>query len=292
MADLVKTIDDVVRNVLTLDGYSTGTTEERRFFARKIKNGRNFVALLANGRYLFAPSKFAGYTNNTTEHDRDLDDRDGGETDRRIGTLVAELELASQMREQVETAFLAYCADQGIEPSRHPRVRRYWLIKVEDHPPANKVSALEQVDDIRTIESTDGIAETEKERLIAARIGQGDFRKALIDEWHACSVTGCSNHSLLRASHIKPWRDSTNEERLDPKNGLLLTPNLDAAFDRYLITFSENGMILISKHISVEDQRVLGIKPDMRIPLCLDRKKYLAHHRQRFNELGTVSTPR
>ena len=46
-----------------------------------------------------------------------------------------------------------------------------------------------------------------------------------------CAVTGLDLPLLLRASHIKPWRDSDNRERLDPYNGLLLSPSYDAAFD-------------------------------------------------------------
>jgi putative restriction endonuclease len=48
------------------------------------------------------------------------------------------------------------------------------------------------------------------------------------------------------ASHIKPWCESTNEERLNGENGLLLTPSIDHLFDRGFISFEDNGELLIS----------------------------------------------
>jgi HNH endonuclease len=71
---------------------------------------------------------------------------------------------------------------------------------------------------------------TTKKALIDCRVGQGIFRENLITYWKArCAITGLSLTALLRASHIKPWRDSNNSERLDPFNGLLLSPSYDAA---------------------------------------------------------------
>jgi hypothetical protein len=67
--------------------------------------------------------------------------------------------------------------------------------------------------------------ETEREAIIAARRRQRRFRNALIDLWAGkCAVTKSRALALLRPSHIKPWREATNAERLDPYNGLLLTP--------------------------------------------------------------------
>jgi len=82
---------------------------------------------------------------------------------------------------------------------------------------------------------------TEKDALVKARRGQGKFREAVLSYWGNCAVSNCSELFLLRASHIKPWKDSTNTERLDRYNGLLLNPNLDAAFDKGLISFADDG---------------------------------------------------
>lgn len=92
---------------------------------------------------------------------------------------------------------------------------------------------------------------TERERLQAARIGQGDFRSALIAAWGGtCPVAEVDHVELLRASHIKPWAASTDHERLDPFNGLLLCAHVDALFDRGLISFEDDGAMLISKAVT------------------------------------------
>jgi predicted restriction endonuclease len=86
---------------------------------------------------------------------------------------------------------------------------------------------------------------------------------------------------MLRASHIKPWRDATHLERLDPFNGLLLTPNLDQAFDLGLISFTEKGDIVIAQALTTELQLALGINAQCRLRSLHDRHlNYLAWHRE------------
>ena len=109
------------------------------------------------------------------------------------------------------------------------------------------------------------LPETERESIIQSRIGQGAFRSGLINYWGKCAVTGCSLTKLLRASHIKPWRDSDNAERLDTYNGLLLIPNLDSAFDLGYISFDNEGKIIISDKLSENDWNELGIHPKMNL---------------------------
>lgn len=123
---------------------------------------------------------------------------------------------------------------------------------------------------------------TERERLAAARVGQGDFRTALIGIWAgACPVAGVDELRILRASHIKPWRASTNLERLDPYNGLLLCANIDALFDRGLISFTDEGVLLISPDVSAENRERLGLGGEVRIAgLKPAHAPYLQHHRE------------
>ena len=90
------------------------------------------------------------------------------------------------------------------------------------------------------------ISITEKEDLRKSRIGQGRFRDLVIKINKRCIVTGASDVSLLIASHIKPWSKSTNEERLDGNNGLLLSPQYDKLFDKGLMTFDDKGKLIIS----------------------------------------------
>lgn len=119
---------------------------------------------------------------------------------------------------------------------------------------------------------------TEKTALIKSRIGQGVFRERVLLYWTCCAVTGFRDTGLLVASHIKPWKKSTNSERLDPWNGLLLSPNLDKAFDKGFITFEMDGLIRISPLLT--EAAKLGIEPSMRIELEPRHEKYMAHHRE------------
>jgi predicted restriction endonuclease len=52
--------------------------------------------------------------------------------------------------------------------------------------------------------------------------------------------------AYLIASHIKPWRSANNQERIDGSNGLLLAPHVDLLFDRGLISFTDEGSLLVS----------------------------------------------
>lgn len=111
----------------------------------------------------------------------------------------------------------------------------------------------------------DNLSGTEVERLIRQRVGQSIFKDALLDYWEGCcAVTGIALPQILRASHIKPWaRCDTDEQRLDVFNGLLLCANLDALFDRGVITFNENGRLICSPRVSKENQTLLQLSGDL-----------------------------
>lgn len=137
------------------------------------------------------------------------------------------------------------------------------------------------VDDLEThAGDLSSAPETEREAIAKARLGQGKFRKALLEEWKGCSVTGVFLPSILRASHIKPWRVSTNSERLDVHNGLLLLPQYDELFDAGFITFSDQGSILLSKTLRGVSLSLLGIDKQNRLRHMSEaHKAYLRYHR-------------
>lgn len=124
---------------------------------------------------------------------------------------------------------------------------------------------------------------TEAERMVIQRVGQNVFREALMIYWGGrCAVTGAAEPRLLRASHIKPWaRCETDAERLDVFNGLLLAPNIDAAFDAGLVSFSDDGSILFAQRFRTDDRLALGFDDQMKLsrisPAHLPR---LAWHRE------------
>ena len=106
---------------------------------------------------------------------------------------------------------------------------------------------------------------TGKSVQIESRVGQSKFKKSLQKYWKACAVTGLSVSGILRASHIKPWALATPKERLDPFNGLLLLPTLDALFDIGFITFDEHGKIVISSKLSGSKFDVLGLSAELKL---------------------------
>lgn len=107
---------------------------------------------------------------------------------------------------------------------------------------------------INIVVNNKSLAQTEKKAIILSRRGQGEFRKRIIDKYNHCVVTGISDRRLLIASHIKPWRNATNLERLSSENGLLLSPLYDKLFDLGLITFKTNGCIAVSSTLSNADK--------------------------------------
>lgn len=127
------------------------------------------------------------------------------------------------------------------------------------------------------------LSETEKQRLQSARTGQGVFRQNLFAREAACRVTGVKNPWLLKASHIKPWRFcDSGFERLDPNNGLLLTPMLDHLFDLGFITFEVDGQVLVSRQLDdslLERLDLKGLRGRRTAPFAPAQAAYLAWHR-------------
>ena len=83
------------------------------------------------------------------------------------------------------------------------------------------------------------------------------------------------------ASHIKPWKASTPEQKLDYNNGLLLCPNHDKLFDKGYITFDDTGKIQISESLSARDRQLLNISPDTSITITDSMKEYMKYHRDK-----------
>lgn len=122
---------------------------------------------------------------------------------------------------------------------------------------------------------------TTRRALIDARLGQGDFRNRLRVVWEdRCAVTGCAVKEILRASHIKPWRDSTDNERLDANNGLLLVAQVDALFDAGLISFDDEGILLISPRLPAAEHRHLPMERRLLARPNAAQRAFLEYHRK------------
>jgi putative restriction endonuclease len=126
------------------------------------------------------------------------------------------------------------------------------------------------------------VRETERLAIVRARVGQGLFKERVSMIETKCRVTGVENPVHLVASHCKPWRDSTNEERLDGENGLLLTPSIDHLFDRGFIGFENNGELIISPvahrpslvRMGVETEQIVNVGS-----FSSGQKQFLDFHR-------------
>lgn len=151
--------------------------------------------------------------------------------------------------------------------------------------PSQAANDYQQAVAVELAELPPGIAGTEVERLVRQRIGQNKFRDALMDYWGgACAVTGVTIPEVLRASHAKPWAEcSTDAERLDVFNGFLLSANLDALFDRFLISFDDQGVLVTAPALAGINLQPLGISPGMKLRwVNALHQPYLSLHRSRL----------
>jgi len=126
------------------------------------------------------------------------------------------------------------------------------------------------------------VNETDREAIVRARRGQGLFKQRVMEIETRCRITGVDNLSHLLASHCKPWRDSSNEERLNGENGLLLTPSIDHLFDRGFIGFEDSGDLIISPVAHKPSLQRMGVETDRSVNVekfSEGQRQYLDYHR-------------
>lgn len=143
----------------------------------------------------------------------------------------------------------------------------------------------EEREEENKINNNASISDKEKQTIIRARIGQGEYRNKLLLECPFCPFTMVNDERLLIASHIKPWAKSNDKEKIDPKNGFMLTPTYDRLFDQGFITFSNDKRLIVSPWISPMNQKRLNIYTDMKLqylPMDEKREEYLEYHREKI----------
>jgi putative restriction endonuclease len=126
------------------------------------------------------------------------------------------------------------------------------------------------------------VPDTERQAIIRARIGQGLFKERVARIESRCRITSVETPTHLIASHCKPWRDATNEERLNGENGLLLTPSIDHLFDRGFIGFEDNGRLIISPVAHRPSLQLMGIDTENLVNVggfTSGQKQFLDFHR-------------
>ncbi|WP_342026106.1 HNH endonuclease [Cytobacillus pseudoceanisediminis] len=145
---------------------------------------------------------------------------------------------------------------------------------------ANKQIDIEIIEDLeKELKSTISLEQTEKELIVKSRIGQTLFKKALLKQGNKCRLCGVTDERFLIASHIKKWSQSSNDERLDVNNGLLLCPNHDSLFDKGYISFDGDGTILVSESIDMSTKVFLNINGTMNIDMNERQQYYMEWHR-------------
>ena len=126
---------------------------------------------------------------------------------------------------------------------------------------------------------------TEAERLVVQRVGQDIFRARLMDYWQGrCPLTGISDSQLLRASHIIPWAECESDaKRLDVHNGFLLSALWDAAFDAGLVSFDDDGRVIVSPSLTTAAIDALNVRLGATIDgLTEAHRANLAWHRRKY----------
>ncbi len=128
------------------------------------------------------------------------------------------------------------------------------------------------------------IPETEREAIVRSRRGQGEFKRRVLQHERRCRITGVDRLTHLVASHCKPWRDSSNEERLDGENGLLLTASIDHLFDRGFIGFEDSGRLIISPVAHKPSLQKMGVETERSVNVgdfTSGQKSFLDWHRDK-----------
>ncbi len=166
---------------------------------------------------------------------------------------------------------------------QNKNVKYYFRIFIDYKPDIIGYQMPEEKEQEGIIEQDTSISERKKDTIIRARIGQGEYRNKLLEECPFCPFTMVNDERLLIASHIKPWAKSDTNEKIDPKNGFMLTPTYDKLFDRGFITFDNEKRLIVSPWLSPMNQKRLNIYTGMLLSkLQLDDKRieYLKYHRE------------
>lgn len=138
--------------------------------------------------------------------------------------------------------------------------------------------AFEAVWDKLPRNSTEAVGEVKR------RIGQDRYREDQMKLWGgACALTGVDVKELLVASHAVPWKDEDDVARTDPYNGFLFEARIDKLFDKHLITFEDDGSIMISPSVNSANRKRLGLDAMMVLrKVYPENLPYLRKHRAEF----------
>lgn len=183
------------------------------------------------------------------------------------------------IKEKIKREWLKQLKDYDIEigadaPEEWNKFIIYGLEDEKTYDIYNGQDELEIINEVYY----DGVSE--RQGKIKVRITQGKFRQNLIQRDKCCKVCGIDIGNLLIASHIKPWCDSNDFEKNDAYNGILLCSNHDALFDKGLISFYDDGKIIISKCLNENYYDRLNINHNIKIKISEKQRAYMSYHRE------------
>lgn len=283
---LIETYDDLLRNCAELEKARKGGGQVKGLYAGLIGRGSVFLPYLTGDGIAFAPSRFIGYAENTMFGHEQLEGRHGWHTTTRVREILRAqfgFTIWNVVDEAAKSHYHSFCDSLGIVPRRSKKT--FWITpevgdwleeNTIDRTDAQEIAALEQ-----DVLADTSLPETTREAIIKARIGQGLFRRRVVQKYGCCLITEIEEPALLFASHIKPWRDCRKDPRecLDPENALLLSPTWDRLFDQGFISFTDQGELLISDDLTRETRNALGVRKQ-KIKLTRGQAAYMAWHRE------------
>jgi putative restriction endonuclease len=89
-----------------------------------------------------------------------------------------------------------------------------------------------------------------KTREVKVRVNQNIFRQIVLANYESrCAVSGIDIPTLLTASHIIPW-SANEEQRLNPENGICLSPLYDKLFDKGFLSVTDDFLLITSPSLS------------------------------------------
>ncbi|WP_342051584.1 MULTISPECIES: HNH endonuclease [unclassified Cupriavidus] len=212
-----------------------------------------------------------------------------GNTGNRVDVKLRELETPIH-RDDIASDFISLYQQRSVPNlfNREGRINQIYMARLLPDAAAYLLERAHLIEEFESKlvdqkPSKRKLTETTREAIVKARVGQGLFRADLLRMWNSqCSLTGLSNPDLLIASHIHAWTLSDNDQRIDPDNGLLLAPHVDRLFDRGLISFNDNGELLISPSLTQKDRERLALDRYTKLRrISAENREYMKLHRDR-----------
>lgn len=294
---LVEDADQLVDSILKLDALLKNDSSFAFFdhssIRKRIKQGKNFVCYRFKGKdeaLKFLPSRTVGYRFSLWNSGEPIN-LAASNTNSAIKSVLGE---DCSVNPKLNEEFEAYCKKLNIKPiGEGPHPRKFWgpidieedfWLRTFNSSTSENSGEISERERLELEEELSRLSELEQEEEVnqTRRRFQGKLRSSLLKTRKACQLSGIATSELLVASHIKPWSKCSHQEKLDPNNVLLLSANFDKLFDQFLISFTDEGKILISECLTPEECKKIGLRDGLSLnpSPSPEMKEYLKEHRK------------